>query len=63
MRQITVKEMQNILKSEGYMALRQKGSHQIWSNGKSTISLPTVELKCVVANRLVKEIAIKKNNI
>lgn len=57
MRQVTVKEMQSILKDKGYSCLRQKGSHQVWGNGNRTVSVPVVELKCVVANRLIKEIS------
>lgn len=58
MRQVTVKEMQSILKDKGYSCLRQRGSHQVWSNGNKTISVPVVELKGVVANRLIKEIML-----
>lgn len=56
MRQVTVKEMQGKLKDAGYYLSRQKGSHQIWTNGSKTISVPVVQLKGVVANRLIKEI-------
>ena len=47
--------MQNILKNNGYSTVRQCGSHQVWSNGDITISIPVVKLRAVVANRLIKE--------
>lgn len=54
-RQISVREMQTILKSNNYSLIRQCGSHRVWSNGKVTISIPSVKLKAVVANRIIKE--------
>ena len=55
MREVTLKDMQTILKKNGYVCVRQKGSHQIWENKSNTISLPAVRLKRIVANRLIKE--------
>ena len=55
MRQISVREMQNILKENGYEYVRQKGSHQVWKNEENTISIPVVQLKSVIANRILKE--------
>ena len=47
--------MEKILKSNGFSFDRQKGSHKIWVKGDMVISVPSVTLKCVVANRIVKE--------
>lgn len=47
--------MEKILKSNGFSFIRQNGSHKIWSKGNETISVPSVTLKCVVANRIIKE--------
>jgi predicted RNA binding protein YcfA (HicA-like mRNA interferase family) len=47
--------MEKILKSNGFSFIRQNGSHKIWSKGNEIISVPSVTLKCVVANRIVKE--------
>lgn len=54
-RQISVREMQAILKDNNYTLIRQCGSHRVWSNGKVSISVPSVKLKSVVANRIIKE--------
>lgn len=56
MRQITVQQMQEILRKNGFELERQKGSHQIWSKpGANPITIPCVRLRCVVALRLIKE--------
>lgn len=47
--------MENILKDNGYEQVRQTGSHRVWNNGDTTISVPSVSLKAVVANRIIKE--------
>lgn len=47
--------MEKILKSNGFSFIRQNGSHKIWSKGNEIISVPSVTLKCVVANRIIKE--------
>lgn len=47
--------MEKILKSNGFSFIRQNGSHKIWIKGNETISVPSVTLKCVVANRIIKE--------
>lgn len=55
MRQWTVREARHLLMRNGYEVKRTCGSHEMWSNGTNTISLPVVKLKGVVMNRLVKE--------
>lgn len=47
--------MEKILKLNGFSFNRQNGSHKIWTKGNKTISVPSVTLKCVVANRIIKE--------
>lgn len=47
--------MEKILKLNGFSFIRQNGSHKIWSKGNKIISIPSVTLKCVVANRIIKE--------
>ena len=47
--------MEKILKSNGFSFDRQNGSHKIWVKGDKTISVPSVKLKCVIANRIIKE--------
>lgn len=59
MKQYTIHQMRSILKHNGYQSLRQRGSHEIWSNGIHTISLPVVALKAVIAHRLIKENELK----
>ena len=47
--------MEKILKLNGFVFVRQNGSHKIWSRGSETISVPSVTLKGVIANRIIKE--------
>lgn len=47
--------MEYILKHNHYTLLRQCGSHRVWGNGAVSISVPSVKLKSVVANRIIKE--------
>ena len=54
-RQISVRNMEKILKSNGFSFERQNGSHRIWAKGDKTISVPSVTLKGVIANRIIKE--------
>ena len=53
-RKYTFRDMEKILKKNGYSHVRSKGSHKIYSNGKRTISV-NVDLNKVVALRLIKE--------
>jgi len=48
------KTMCKILKQNGYILLRTKGSHFIYSNGNRTISI-NKDLNMMVARRLIKE--------
>lgn len=53
--------MEKLLKANGFSFERQNGSHKIWSKGDITISVPSVTLKCVVANRIIKENHLELN--
>ena len=55
MRQYSVKEMQKVLKHNGYKKVRQRSSHQIWQKGGDTLCLPVATLHSVIALRLIKE--------
>lgn len=52
---IKIQELQRALKRGGYKLKRTTGSHQIWSNGIKTVSVPVVKLNPMIAKRLVKE--------
>lgn len=52
---IKLKELQSGLKNAGYSIRRTTGSHQIWSNGKHTVSVPKIKLNPMLARRLAKE--------
>lgn len=52
---ITLRELQKELKISGYNVKRTTGSHQVWSNGKNTVSVPKVKLNPMIARRLAKE--------
>ena len=47
--------MEKILKLNGFSFDRQNGSHKIWVKENKVISVPSVTLKCVIANRIIKE--------
>lgn len=47
--------MEKILKLNGFSFDRQNGSHKIWTREGKIISVPSVTLKSVVANRIIKE--------
>ena len=55
MRQVSVREMQRMLIDNGYTKVRQRSSHQVWKKAGDTVTLPVVQLKSVVALRLIKE--------
>ena len=55
MRQFSVREMQRLLVDNGYTKVRQRSSHQVWKKDGDTVTLPVVQLKSVVALRLIKE--------
>lgn len=54
-KEYSVREFQRILQENGFELLRQKGSHQIWNNGMTTLVLPAVALKPIIAQKLIKQ--------
>lgn len=59
-RQWTHREFTKVLNENGYSLKRYTGSsHQIFSNGKSSISVPYTKLNAMVINRLIKENGIE----
>lgn len=52
---VSVRDLQGLLRTGGYQLLRQKGSHQIWSDGKQTAILPVATLKPVIAQKIIKQ--------
>ena len=58
---LSAKDMKKILLNNGYRYVRSKGSHFIYSNGVSTISI-NKDLNCMVAKRLVKEYNLEISN-
>lgn len=51
------KTMKKILKHNGYILIRTKGSHFIYSNGFNTVSI-NKDLNMMVARRIIKENAL-----
>ena len=50
------------MKNNGYYKVRQNGSHSTWSDGKNTITLPSLyNIHSVVIMRLIKENGLKLN--
>jgi len=55
MQQFTYREFSKLLKNNGYIESRQKGSHVIYtSNNGNHISVP-LHIRSVIARRLIKE--------
>jgi predicted RNA binding protein YcfA (HicA-like mRNA interferase family) len=54
-KQYTLKEMRRILKTSGYITVRQRGSHEMWTNGSRTLAIPVTSLNPTIARRLIKE--------
>ena len=55
------KEVKAILAEQGWHFLRHgKGSHDIWSNGKKTVSVSKVCKSRITANEILKSAGIGK---
>ena len=54
-KQLSPREFKRILNDNGFTLQRAKGSHFIYSNGIQTISVPSVKLNGLLAQRLIKE--------
>jgi predicted RNA binding protein YcfA (HicA-like mRNA interferase family) len=59
--QMSVKEMKHALRRAGYREVRTRGSHQIWSNGKHSISVPIVKLKPIIALKIINQCGLTNN--
>lgn len=55
---VDAKEMKKILRANGYVFIRCKGSHFMYSNGKNTIAV-NKDLNCMVARRLIKQYGLE----
>ncbi|MEG1726198.1 MAG: type II toxin-antitoxin system HicA family toxin [Anaerovoracaceae bacterium] len=54
-KQYSVRELQHLLKANGFTEIRTKGSHQIWKKGETTIPLPVVTLNYKLAIKIAKQ--------
>ena len=62
MKQFSKREIVRLMKNNGYYKVRQNGSHSTWSDGKNTITLPSLyNIHSVVIMRLIKENGLKSN--
>lgn len=59
MKQYSVREMQSILKQNGFTKVRQRSSHQIWQRNGDTLSLPVADLRSVICHRLIKQYQLR----
>lgn len=57
MRQFKVKEVRDFLKRGGYSRVRCKGSHETWTNGLRSVTIPISKsvINPALALRLLKE--------
>lgn len=56
MKQYTRREVERILKANGYHAERWKGSHNVWSKpGCQSICLSGQKMRCVIVRRIFRE--------
>lgn len=60
LKEFSVREVQNILARNGFIPVRTKGSHRIYSNGSCQISIPS-QKKTV--NKMLFLRLVKENNI
>ena len=51
---IDFKGMQKILRKNGYVEERSRGSHHVYFNGKNKIVI-NLKLNCMVAGRIIKK--------
>lgn len=58
-KEYTERDFERLLKANGYSLDRQKGDHNIWTNGKNTISITAGK----PPNRMVIRRIIKENNL
>lgn len=56
---MTLRDMRRIFKANGFQHERQKGSHQIWSDGTETICIPSVNLKPIIIQKIIKQYGLE----
>ena len=57
------REFERILKCNGYKYKRSKGDHNIYSNGKDTISVTATRLNKLTALKIIKEHNLNVNMV
>ena len=62
-RAYSVREFKQILKFNGYKYKRSKGDHDIYSNGKDTISVTATRLNKLTALKIIKEHNLNVNMV
>lgn len=55
-KQYSVRELQRMLKDNGYVHDRTRGSHQIWERPGCMITLPVVSLNYKLGNKIARQI-------
>ena len=58
-KEYTERDFERLLKANGYSLDRQKGDHNIWTNGSNTISITAGR----PINRMLARRIIKENNL
>ena len=58
-KEYTERDFERLLKANGYRLDRQKGDHNIWTNGNNTISITAGKQP----NRMMVRRIIKENNL
>lgn len=56
---VTLRDMYKIFKANGFQYKRQKGSHQIWSDGIDTVCIPCVNTKPVIIQKIIKKYGLE----
>ncbi len=56
MREYSVKEIESLLRQNGYARARSRGSHVIWEKDGCIISVPSAKLKPIIAHKIIKQL-------
>ena len=59
MKQYTIRDFKRILKDNGYEYVRCKGDHSTYRKDERVLTVNVVNLKPIVANRLIKEYGLR----
>ena len=61
-KEYTNRDLERLLKANGFNLDRQKGDHNIWTNGNKTVSITAGRpINRMLARRIVKENNLKEN--